>query len=66
MIPRVAIDTNIFVSDAITGRGKPASVLDLVAKHGEGIPITPTRTLKVSPDEADNRFLECADAPTAD
>lgn len=28
--------------------------------------MTPTQTLKVSPDEADNRFLECAAAAGAD
>jgi putative PIN family toxin of toxin-antitoxin system len=31
----------------------------------EGVFITPTRTLKESPDEADNRFLECAAAAGA-
>ena len=104
MVPRVVIDTNIFVSAAISARGKPASVLDLVAAHKailcvsqpilaeyegvllclklrldpdrvrwllvlarqEGVVVKPTRTLDVSPDEADNRFWECADACAAD
>jgi putative PIN family toxin of toxin-antitoxin system len=103
MIPRVVIDTNIVVSAAITRRGAPAAVLDLVAAHRvtlcvsrpilaeyegvllrpklrldpervrwlldlarlEGVLITPTQTLKESPDEADNRFLECAAAAGA-
>ena len=104
MILRVVIDTNIFVSAAITDRGKPASVLDSVATHKaalcvsqpilaeyegvllrpklrldpvrvrwlldlarkEGVLVTPNLTLKISPDESDNRFLECAEASGAD
>ena len=104
MIPRVVIDTNIVVSAAISHRGPPASVLDLVAAHAatlcvsppilaeyegvklraklrldplrvrwlldlarqEGLLITPVHELKESPDEADNRFLECAEAAAAD
>lgn len=98
------IDTNIVVSAAITRRGAPAAVLDLVAAHRvtlcvsqpvlaeyegvllrpklrldpervrwllrlarlEGVYVTPARTLKESPDDADNRFLECAAAAGAD
>lgn len=33
MIPRIVVDTNIFVSAAITDRGIPAAVLDSVAAH---------------------------------
>jgi predicted nucleic acid-binding protein len=35
-----------------------------LARH-EGVLITPAHTLNVSPDEADNRFLECAEAAAA-
>jgi len=33
MIPRIVVDTNIFVSAAITDRGIPAAILDSVAAH---------------------------------
>ena len=104
MIPRVVIDTNVVISAAITDRGIPAAVLDLVAAHAatlcvsapilaeyegvllrpklrldmvrvswlldlmrkEGVLIAPVRAVKESPDEADNRFLECAVAAGAD
>jgi putative PIN family toxin of toxin-antitoxin system len=33
MIPRIVVDTNIFVSAAITDRGIPAAVLNSVAAH---------------------------------
>jgi predicted nucleic acid-binding protein len=38
--------------------------LQLITAHAEMI--TPTRALSVSPDEADNRFLECAEEAEAD
>ncbi len=104
MIPRIVVDTNIFVSAAITDRGIPAAVLDSVAtgrcvlclseavlaEYGsvlrrpklqleplrveyllklaaeEGVLVTPTGTVAESPDEPDNRFLECAEAAKAD
>jgi len=104
MTPRVVLDTNIVVSAAITSRGAPGAILDLIAAHSlilcvsqpilaeyegvllrprlrldperihwlldlarqEGVFITPTHTLQESPDETDNRFLECAEAASAD
>src|SRR4051812_22532822 len=103
MNPRVVLDTNIVVSAAITSRGAPAAILDLIAAHAatlcvsqpilaeyegvllrpklrldpnrirwlldlarqEGVLIAPTHRLQESPDEADNRFLECAEAAAA-
>ena len=104
MIPRIVVDTNIFVSAAITDRGIPAAVLDSVAAHrcvlcvseailaeygsvlrrpklrldplrveyllrlvvDEGVLVAPTPMVAESPDEPDNRFLECAEAAEAD
>lgn len=104
MIPRIVVDTNIFVSAAISERGIPAAILDSIAAHRcvlclseaildeyegvlrrpklqleplrieyllklaveEGVLVAPTGTVAESPDEADNRFLECAEAAHAD
>jgi uncharacterized protein len=104
MIPRIVVDTNIFVSAAITGHGVPAAVLNAVAANRcvlclseailaeyvavlsrprlrlerlrveyllklavkTGLIVVPERTVAVSPDEPDNRFMECAEAAEAD
>ncbi len=104
MIPRIVVDTNIFVSAAINDRGIPAAVLNSVAAHRsvlclseavlaeygnvlrrpklqleplrveyllklaaeEGVLVTPTGPIAESPDEPDNRFLECSEAARAD
>jgi putative PIN family toxin of toxin-antitoxin system len=104
MIPRIVVDTNIFVSAAITDRVIPAAVLDSVAAHRsvlclseevlfeyesvlrrpklqleplrveyllklateESLIVIPTGRVTESPDEPDNRFLECAEAAQAD
>jgi uncharacterized protein len=39
-------------------------VMDLIRRHA--VIITPPMRLAVSPDEADNRFLECAESAKAD
>ena len=39
-------------------------LLDLMRQ--EGLFVAPTHSVKKSPDEADNRFLECAEAARAD
>src|ERR1035438_6018942 len=46
---------------------EPKQVTRFIARLRRGsVLVTPTRTLSASPDEADNRFLECAEAARAD
>jgi len=48
-------------------RLRPAEIATLLQNiRGLGTIVTPSRTLSVSTDEADNRFLECAEAADAD
>jgi putative PIN family toxin of toxin-antitoxin system len=43
---------------------RASAVLDMIAKVA--VMVTPTETLRISDDESDNRFYECADASDAD
>lgn len=45
-------------------KGLRRQFLQLIQSHSH--PIQPTRTLLVTPDPEDNKFLECADAARAD
>ena len=58
--------------DEVLGRSKfkhieVAVIEKLLAQiRSSSILVNPTKTLAVSPDESDNRFLECAEAANAD
>jgi predicted nucleic acid-binding protein len=65
MIPlRLVIDTNIVVSAALKPDGLQQEMLRFIRSRSHVV--KPARTLQITSDPDDNKFLECADTAGAD